>query len=373
MTDLQMSLIALGVVFIVAIWLYSRNQEKRAKQNVERAFGNQVADDVLMSSKNKAESEPVEPSVGHADARVEPVVSEMVYAQVKAPEEALADELEETLSNIIATSKEPPIDSKIDCLIPISLEEPLRGERLLPLLEDLRHIGGKRLHFMGYVKDVEEGTEPWQAIAHGQIYHALRLGVQLANRHGVLNEIEYSELVMRLQDVMEDIGGEPDVPDMLDVMKDADAVRKLVDVFDARLSVNLRAADKPWEINTLLRVLELQGFDMQADGQLRMLDAQGGLLFILLTNEPTAAEHTSRLTLLLDVPCVSPEQDGFGMMSACAKVLVDRLDAVIVDDEDQALTDDMLDEIEEQVQDFYREMENADVPGGSTRAKRLFS
>jgi hypothetical protein len=60
-------------------------------------------------------------------------------------------------------------------------------------------------------------------------------------------------------------------------------------------------------------------------------------------------------------------------MVGCAKALVQRLDATIVDDYDQPLLDPALAEISGQVQEFYQEMEASDIPAGSTRALRLFS
>jgi FtsZ-interacting cell division protein ZipA len=95
--------------------------------------------------------------------------------------------------------------------------------------------------------------------------------------------------------------------------------------------------------------------------------------FTLSTNVTLGADTTSRLTLLLDVPCVAQAKDGFGRMVDCAKALEVRLDAAIVDDFDQPLLDEALGEIAGQVQEFYQEMEAADIPAGSTRALRLFS
>ena len=108
------------------------------------------------------------------------------------------------------------------------------------------------------------------------------------------------------------------------------------------------------------------------DGRYVMPDGEGGFLFSLSTNVTLAAETTSRLTLLQDVPCVSPARDGFGAMVACAKSLVGRLDATIVDDSNQPLSDGALDEIASQVLEFYKEMDASDIPAGSTRALRLF-
>ncbi|MGZ5858191.1 MAG: DNA ligase LigA-related protein, partial [Burkholderiaceae bacterium] len=46
------------------------------------------------------------------------------------------------------------------------------------------------------------------------------------------------------------------------------------------------------------------GFDLRPDGNLVMADGEGGILYSLSTNVTLAADTTSILTLLLDVPCV---------------------------------------------------------------------
>jgi FtsZ-interacting cell division protein ZipA len=126
-------------------------------------------------------------------------------------------------------------------------------------------------------------------------------------------------------------------------------------------------------MSTLIGALENQGFDVRPDGRFAMPDGEGGVLFTLSTNVNLGADTTSRLTLLLDVPCVTPARDGFGKMVTCAKSLELRLEAAIVDDFDQPLSDEALSEIAGQVGEFYQEMEAADIPAGSTRALRLFS
>jgi hypothetical protein len=213
----------------------------------------------------------------------------------------------------------------------------------------------------------------WEPVTHGNVYTALQAGVQIANRSSALNEIEYSELVMRLRQIADGLGAELDVPDMGEVMSAARALYQFVSEHDAQLGVNIHSNGAPWAINTLLTALERQGFDLRPDGRFVMQDGDGGVLFSLSTNVTLAAETTPRLTLLLDVPCVAPLRDGFGAMVACAKSLVKRLDGTIVDDSNQALSDTALGEISGQVNAFYDDMLAVDIPAGSTRALRLFS
>jgi hypothetical protein len=260
------------------------------------------------------------------------------------------------------------VDPLIDCLIPLALEAPARGDKILPALQKLRRVGNKPIHFIGLAVNGD-----WEPIVHGGVYTKLQAGVQMATRATALNELEYSELVTRLRAVADEIQAEPEVPDMIEVMSEARTLHRFVAGHDAQLGVNLMSNGAPWAITTLIGALANQGFDVRPDGRFAMPDGAGGVLFTLTTNVTLGADSTSRLTLLLDVPCVAPARDGFGAMAACAKAMVQRLDATIVDDSDQPLLDEALAAINGQVQEFYQEMDAADIPAGSTRALRLFS
>ena len=195
--------------------------------------------------------------------------------------------------------RELPVDEMLDCMIPIALENPVRGEKILPALQGLRHVGNKPVHFVGL-----EAVRGWEPVTNGGVYSELQAGVQMANRSGALNELEYSDLLMRLRQFADDLGAELEVPDMSQVMVSARALQQLVEEYSAQLSVNVRSNGAPWALNTLLAALERQGFDLRPEGRLVMPDGDGGVLFSLSTNVTLAAETTSRLTLLLDVPCV---------------------------------------------------------------------
>ncbi len=364
MTDFEAGLWAMGGVFLVGVVSYNKWQEYKTKKNVERAFSSDH-DDVLMKSSDAVPAPaPVsrtEPTLQN-DNSVEAAASDM--AEDVPNDSDMGDE------DVFAPSvpqRELPVDELIDCVIPLALAAPVRGEKVLSITHVLRHVGNKSVHFVGQRDD---GS--WEPLTYGSVYRVLCAGVQLANRSTALNEIEYSELIMRLRQIADELDAEPDAPDMSRVMAAARELHQFVSEYDARLSVNIVANGVPWAINTLLAALERQGFDLRPDGRLVMPDGDGGVLFSLSTNVTLAAETTSRLTLLLDVPCVAPTRDGFGAMTACARVLAARLDGTVVDDTDQPLTEAALGEIAGQVTTFYGHMEEASVPAGSIRAQRLF-
>jgi hypothetical protein len=400
MTDFQTSLIAAAGVFVAGVFIYNKWQEHKAKKSVERAFASEH-DDVLMrrgdepgldlSAEPAARAEPsftlgdvpmVDPGSGaYAQPPHEEVVAPSVVADdVQHPELAETAPAAQPATTPAAPVRAadaavPPaelatalVDPLIDCLLPLELEAPLRGEKLLPVLHKLRLVGSKPVHYIGLAVSGD-----WEPIHHGAVYTKLQGGVQLASRTTALNELEYSELVTRLRGIADEIGAEPQIPDMIEVMAEAKNLHRFVAAHDAQLGVNLAANGAPWAISTLIGALEKQGFDVRPDGRFVMPDGEGGQLFTLSTNVSPAEETTARLTLLLDVPCVAPARDGFGAMIACAKSLVQRLDAIIVDDYNQPLSDAAIAEIAGQVKDFYADMEASDIPAGSTRALRLFN
>ncbi|MES2264912.1 MAG: cell division protein ZipA C-terminal FtsZ-binding domain-containing protein [Pseudomonadota bacterium] len=371
MTDFQMSLIAAGGVFIVGVFSYNKWQEYKAKKSVERAFSSDH-DDVLMRSGDTPPVPRHEPSFSldgtdsgdaprHTASGANPA-DDTDHAPV-SPIVRAADA--STPAAELATSL---VDPLIDCLLPLALEAPVRGDKILPVLQTLRLVGNKPVHYIGLHVNGD-----WEPIVHGGVYTKLQGGVQMASRTTALNELEYSELVTRLRAMADEIGAEPEIPDMIEVMAEAKTLHRFVAGHDAQLGVNLQTNGAPWAISTLLGALEKQGFDVRPDGRYVMPDGEGSYLFSLSTNVTLAEETTPRLTLLLDVPCVAPVRDGFGAMISCAKSLVARLDATIVDDYNQPLSDVALGDIALQVQEFYTEMESADIPAGSTRALRLFS
>jgi hypothetical protein len=354
MTDIEMS-ISIAVAIVVGVFAFNKWQEYKARKSVARAFSSDH-DDVLM----RADEMRSEPGFGgdngdeYGDDNARLITPPLPGTDT--PDTTPAEK---------ATSM---VDPLIDCLIPLALEAAVRGDKILPVLHTLRHVGNKPVHFIGLAVSGD-----WEPITHGGVYTKLQAGVQMASRTTALNELEYSELVTRLRALSYEIGAEPEIPDMIEVMGEARTLHRFVAGHDAQLGVNLLSNGAPWPIATLIGALEKQGFDVRPDGRYIMPDGDGGQLFTLSTNVTLGADTTSRLTLLLDVPCVAPVRDGFGAMVLCAKALVGRLDALIVDDSDQPLMDEALAEINNQVLDFYHEMETADIAAGSTRAMRLFS
>lgn len=363
MTDLQLSLLGSGVGFIVVLIIYNKWQEYRARKTVDRAFADSH-DDVLMKPVDRDEANSVrqEPKFGDDDLDL----SDDSGAQDVSSEASLESTVD---SPAIEDEPELSVDDLIDCVIPLEFESPIRGEKLLQEVAELKYVGKKPVHFIGLT---HEGKR--DEIAHGGVYTTMFAGVQMVTRSGPLNELEYSEFVSKLREIADRLNAHSDIPDMNRVMSNARELHQFVAEHDAQLSVNVLSNGAPWDITTLLGALEKQGFDIRADGRLVMPDGDtGGNLFTMSTNVSASETVTSKLTLLLDVPCVAPDLEGFGTMAKCARSLASRLGGTVVDDGNHPISEQALAEIADQVRDFCNAMAVAEIPAGSRRAKRLFS
>jgi len=353
MTDLNMSLWGAGGALILAVLIYNFWQEYKAKKNVQRAFGDHK-DDVLMNAEPAATaqtSQRMEPRFDDArQGNVQPEVDQAQTYTVRSRE-----------------SQAVQIDDFIDCVVTLDFESPVRGDKLLAEIQSLRIVGNKPVHFAG----INEGQR--ENLVHSGNYSQLIAGVQLVNRSGPLNELEYSELVMKLREIADNLNAFLDMPDMKHVMDSGRDLSLFVSEHDAQLSVNVKSKGAPWDVGTLLAAMEKLGFDARPDGRLVMLDGEGGALFTLALSASAADQVTPRITLLLDVPCVSPKRGGFSAMVSCAKSLGLRLGGTLVDDSDAPIDEATLAQIQEQVEVFYSAMQAAEIPAGSTRAVRIFS
>ena len=375
MTELQVSLIAIGGVVILGVLFYDKWREWRAKKSVDNAFSS-PHEDVLMGdlAQAAAQREQVENASAAESDSGSGVDSEPgSHAEVSPTEEELQDEGPVYSPPPPAARAEPaikplPLDDFIDCIIPMPLLGPVRGEKVVSAFQPLHLIGNKPVHVIG-----QNEAGDWEPVSVGGIYSSLKAGMQMATRRSHMTELEFSELVAGINQLSEDLGAEPELPDMPDVMARARKVHQFITEFDAKLSINVEARGPAWMMSNLRPALQRMGMDQRPDGMLVMPDGEGGILFSLSTNPSASGEISKLLTLLLPVSLVAPDRDAFTAMSAFAKSLSQRLTGGIVDDEGQPLSEAALAAIGNEVRSFYAAMEEAGVTAGSHLAHRLFA
>ena len=107
------------------------------------------------------------------------------------------------------------MDSLIDVIATIALDGPntqVSGEAAIAAMPATRRAGTKPFAIEGY----NLATLTWEVPSPGQRYGGFQAGVQLANRSGALNEIEYSEYVVKTQAFADAINATPEFPEMLE-------------------------------------------------------------------------------------------------------------------------------------------------------------
>jgi hypothetical protein len=77
----------------------------------------------------------------------------------------------------------------------VALDGVVSGEAALAAMPSTRRAGSKPFG----VEGLSVITGEWEFPTAGHRYSAFQCGVQLANRTGALNQIEYSEFVMKAQ------------------------------------------------------------------------------------------------------------------------------------------------------------------------------
>ena len=256
--------------------------------------------------------------------------------------------------------------------------EALTGDAALAALPATRRVGSKPFAVEG--RNVL--TEEWEFPIAGQRYDSLQAGVQLANRTGPLNEIEYSEYVMKAQHFADALGGAPEFPDMLHEVARARELDEFAATHDAQLSFTLRARLTAWSPGFVHQQAARLGFTAGAiPGRMVLPAEEPGLPPVLgLVFDPRAAlsedpeqSAINSLALSLDVPQVHRNARPFGRLRDVAFALAEVMDGEITDDTGQPLRTEMIDKIGQDLAQLYDTLDAHDLAAGSPQARRLFS
>jgi hypothetical protein len=288
-----------------------------------------------------------------------------------------------TPAELAAALRSPPrrelrLDALIDAIVPLVLDHPITGEAALAHLPPTRRAGSKPF----YVEGLDMHTGLWEPLALGRRYSELQAGVQLANRSGALNEIEYSEFVQKIEAFADAVHARADAPDMLEAVARARELDSLASPLDAQLGIGLRSNGVAWSVGYLHQVAARAGFVPGVLPGRFVLPAadEGEPPVLVLSIDPQAAlaedpqaAAVRECTLSLDVPQTPQIAEPFPLLHRVATQLAEDLDATAVDDRGQAITLGAFDSIGQELLRMYRGLEALDLAAGTPAARRLFS
>ena len=270
------------------------------------------------------------------------------------------------------------IDALIDAISTLVLEAPISGEFVLSQMPPTRRAGTKIL----LIEGLDTVTGEWASPQPGAHYSELQAGVQLVNRSGALNEIEYSEFVQTLQAFADNVGATPDIPDMLEVVARARELDEQVGPLDAQLTVTLRSNSVAWSVGYVQQIASRHGFVPGVlPGRLVLPSADDGAPPVLVLSFDAQAAladdpHRSPVrecTLTLDVPQTDERMEPFPTWHNAARSLADDMGAEVVDDQGAVVTLHAFAAIGQELGKIYQRLQARDLAAGSVAARRLFS
>lgn len=283
-----------------------------------------------------------------------------------------------SLTRLTLPEKKPGLDILIDAMAQVALESPILGEAALQAMPSTRRVGSKPFG----VEGLNMITIEWEFPVAGQRYSAFQCGVQLANRTGPLNQIEYSEFVMKTQAFADAVGGEAEFAEMLDEVARARELDQFACDHDAQLSITLRAVHTAWSPGYVQQSAASAGFvPGLIPGRMIFPAMQSGQPPVLvLTFDPQAAlaedpEQTAlrEFRMSLDVPQVLRSEKPFARMCEIALMLASSMDAVIIDDGGNLIRPEAMEVIHADLDKLYARLDARDLSAGSVLARRLFS
>ncbi len=343
MNSLQISLLVAGGVTLLAVVLYNQwVSRKSAPRQAEESSGADTASEA--------------PADG---AAVEPV-------------------LEDDFQSLPQPERKPVLDALIDVISTIEVDQPVSGDAALAALPATRRVGTKPFH----VEVCSELSGEWEPLLAGLRYSAFQAGVQLANRMGPLNEIEFSEFVVKAQAFADAVGGSPSFSDMLEEVARGRELDQFASAHDAQLSVTLMARAAAWSPGYIQQHAARLGFVAGViPGRMVLPSHVQGLPPVLsLTFDTQAAmaddpalSAIRECVLSLDVPQVPRHEQPFARLQQAAQMLAEQMDGVITDGSGQLLGQEVMQQIGLDLEQLYDALDSRELSAGSPQARRLFS
>jgi len=375
MSDLQVSLIVIGIVVIAGVLLFNYLQEARFRRKTGEIFKHEHGD-TLFGGKKSVPAARIEPGFG-GDVLFSPheeQPSQSVVIEQQPPDDQ---------NPYDSTGKHEPADfeSVINYIAEIHSHSTIPHERLIDLLQQ-KFDFGKPVRWFGMGAEGSAWEEITLETAHaGKNYVRLRGCLQLADRSGPVSEINLSRFRDMVEEFALQIAAETDCPDIANAYASALELDKFCADVDVIMGINIISKDGGAFIGTKIRALaEASGFVLESEGVFRYRDSEtNAILFSLGNFESTLflpsnmrTLTTHGITFLLDVPRVANGERVFEQMAHIARLFASTLNGILVDDNRVPLSENGIKKSKKQLRDLQAVMAENDIPAGSQIALKLF-
>jgi FtsZ-interacting cell division protein ZipA len=376
MSELQFSLIILGLIVIACVYLFNLRQERRLREHlqedsaaepaaVEAAASEPGTDQLEIESQSETEIEP--------ETRREP--SYIETALDTAPEPPSISPEPRLTAAPQPTPRQKTAD--VDFRAVLTGGAPLHGEIRARLEKELGGIG-KPIR----IEMREAGDGPWiLAEADAEPVGPARIALQLADRRGAASAAQLARFREIVDEIASELGASVAYDDEAFALEKAAALDEFCADNDVAIGVNIIPDDVTGLSGTKLRALaESSGFALTADGAFHLLDDRGATLIALASMDGVPFEAGSMkhlrsqgVTLVIDVARVADGGQVFRRMTELARHFAHGLNGTIVDDNRAPLSPAGLDKIAAQIESIQGALKGGGILPGSPLALRLFS
>ena len=230
-----------------------------------------------------------------------------------------------------AVDSRSQLDALIDVIATMELDSPVSGEAALAAIPPIRRVGNKLFLVEGLNADSGE----WEALQTQRYYSAFQAGMQVANRQGPMNDIEFSEFVVKTQAFAEVFSATPEFPDMHEVVAQARELDQFASAHDAQLSFTLQSRKSAWSPGYVQQQAARMGFVPGViPGRMVVPASTPGMPPVLvltfdaraaMAEDPNQAALRS-ISLSLDVPQVAQSEQAFSRLCEVAQNLALAMD-----------------------------------------------
>lgn len=377
MSDLQISLIAIGIVIIGGVVFFNWMQQRRYQRGTEDAFKHKYEDVLLEANEAASKEARIEPQFGK---EIPKDSQEKQGVESTGPTGTGQSDLEPSVATTESIRPaEVYSNGVVDYVVTIQSETPVTMSDLKEILQ--RKVDfGKPVRWFGQ-RDVGAFWEEITIEADSKSdFTNLKACLQLADRSGPVSEVSLSEFCDMVGNFAEHVNATVDTPNIQEAHSQAILLDQFCAEVDVMIGINIISKDGGAFTGTKIRALaEASGFKLEGGGVFSFREANDVVKFTLNNYESTPflpdsirTLTTNGITFLLDVPRITNGERVFDQMTHLSRIFATTLGGIMVDDNRVPLSDSGIDKIKQKLCGIQAIMKSRDVPAGGEIALRLF-
>ena len=380
MNDLQISLLAIGIVVVLALFAFNGWQQWQYRRRFGPPLKAKPSAHTTAQDKHiSADSFDPDPAAPMVQTSLSTASSSEALEQARPRETVLPSSVSKSRPRTQSADEICSLlDATLDYILQLTPSRPTTSDTLAHLWEQ-RFDYGKRIHVCG----LGAASGVWEKVIaeSPSTYSAFQLALQLVDRSGAVDPNRIADFHALGRLIATETHAKATLPDPAQAALRAQQLDKFCVTVDHMIGLNIfPSGEHRLAGEAVAHAAEQHGLSLQPDGAFHLLDEHGHTLFSLGNADNTPLQHHTLpstwiegLTLLIDLPRLVQPVQRFDQMVALAHQLAAELSAVVVDDRRVALSDAGIALIRGQIATVETAMLAEGIIPGSTQARRLFS